>query len=124
MSATASYFRIGILGPTAASPKTRLSRSRRAEVIYAINYDLKRPGQNYKELFDAIKTSGSSWWHYLGSTWLVDSSLTAKGVWDHLAPRVDKNDFVLVIGVTRDYQGWLPKEAWDWINGRAAKMAA
>lgn len=30
-----------------------------------------------------------------------------------------------MIGVTRDdYQGWLPQEAWDWINSRSAKLAA
>lgn len=84
-------------------------------MIYAINYDLKRPGQNYEALYEAIKSCGV-WWHHLGSTWLVDTSLNAQGVWDRLAPHVDKNDFFLVIGVTREYQGWLPQEAWDWIN--------
>ncbi len=93
-------------------------------MIYAINYDLKRPGQNYEALYEAIKNCGSSWWHFLGSTWLVDTSLDAKGVWDRIAPHVDNNDFFLVIGVTRDYQGWLPQEAWDWINSRQLKMAA
>jgi len=37
---------------------------------------------------------------------------------------VDKNDFVLVIGVTHDYQGWLREKAWKWINDRFMKMAA
>jgi hypothetical protein len=50
--------------------------------------------------------------------------LNAAGIWKKLAPYVDKNDCVLVIGLTRDYQGWLPKEAWDWINARSAKLAA
>jgi len=92
-------------------------------MIVSINYDLKRPGQNYAALYDAIKKCGS-WWHFLGSTWLVDTSLSAKGVWDRIAPHLDKNDFVLVIGVTRNYQGQLPQDAWDWINSRAAKLAA
>lgn len=92
-------------------------------MIYAINYDLKRPGQNYEALYSAIKSCGAAW-HYLGSTWLVDTSLTAQGVWNKLEPHVDKNDFFLVIGVTREYQGWLPQEAWEWINSRTSKMAA
>lgn len=92
-------------------------------MIYAINYDLKRPGQNYEALLEAIKNCGA-WWHYLGSTWLVDTGMNAKGIWDRLAPHVDKNDYVLVIGITRDYQGWLPKEAWEWLNSRATKLAA
>ena len=92
-------------------------------MIYAINYDLKRPGQNYEALHEAIKNCGA-WWHYLGSTWLVDTSMNAKGIWNRLAPHVDKNDYVLVIGITRDYEGWLPKEAWEWLNSRATKLAA
>lgn len=92
-------------------------------MIYAINYDLKKPGQDYKDLHEAIKSCGA-WWHHLGSTWLVDTSLNASGIWEKLAPHVDKNDQVLVIRVARDYQGWLPKEAWDWINARFYKLAA
>lgn len=92
-------------------------------MIYAINYDLKKPGQNYEKLYDAIKTCGD-WWHYLGSTWLVDTSLGADAIYNRLAPCLDKNDFILVVGVTRDYSGWLPKDAWEWINSRIFKMAA
>lgn len=92
-------------------------------MIYAINYDLKRPGQNYEKLYEAIKSCGV-WWHYLGSTWLVDTSLDANAIWERLSPHVDKNDLVLVIGVTRRYNGWLPKDAWDWLNSRVTKLAA
>ena len=92
-------------------------------MIYAINYDLKQPGQNYEALHEAIKSCGV-WWHYLDSTWLVDTNLTAQSIWQRLEPHVDKNDSVLVIGVTRDHQGWLPQEAWDWINSPTSRMAA
>ncbi len=92
-------------------------------MIYSIHYDLKKPGQNYDALHEAIKNCGA-WWHYLDSTWLVDTNLNANGIWNNLSPHIDKNDFFLVIGVTNDYQGWLPKDAWDWINNRSSKMAA
>jgi hypothetical protein len=92
-------------------------------MIYAINYDLKRPGQNYEALYEAIKGCGS-WWHYLGSTWLLDTSLSATGIWGRIEPHVDKTDFFLVIGVTKDYSGWLPEEAWAWIASRKSKLAA
>lgn len=92
-------------------------------MIYAINYDLKRPGQNYAALHEAIKGCGA-WWHHLGSTWLVDTSLDANGIWSRLAPHVDKNDSFLIIGVTREYSGWLPQGAWNWLNERKFKMAA
>ncbi|TAU15498.1 hypothetical protein ELH33_01080 [Rhizobium ruizarguesonis] len=92
-------------------------------MIYAVNYDLKRPGQNYEALHEAIMSCGD-WWHYLGSTWLVHTQIDAQSIWDRLSPHIDANDFVLVIGMTHDYQGWLPQEAWDWINIRILKLAA
>jgi hypothetical protein len=92
-------------------------------VIYAINYDLRRPGQNYGDLHAAIEKLGSSCWHYLGSTWLVDTHLNADQIWERLRPHLDQTDSVLVIRVANDNQGWLPKEAWDWINQRAHLMA-
>jgi hypothetical protein len=92
-------------------------------MIYAINYDLKKPGRDYSGLYQAIKRTGA-WWHYLGSTWLVDTKLDAAGVWKELAKHIDKNDRMLIIGVTKDYQGWLPKDAWDWIRSRRHRAAA
>lgn len=88
-------------------------------MIYSINYDLKRPGQDYDGLYEAIKKLGA-WWHHLDSTWLVDTSLNASQIWARLDPHVDANDSVLVIGVTRDYSGWLPEKAWEWLRGRRA----
>ncbi len=88
-------------------------------MIYAINYDLKKPGQDYTPLHEAIKSCGV-WWHYLGSTWLVDTNLKTDGIWNKLAPHVDKNDHILIIGVTNDSSGRLPQKAWDWINQRSA----
>jgi hypothetical protein len=40
-----------------------------------------------------------------------------------LTPHVDPNDSILIIGVTADRSGWLPKEAWDWINDQLQKAA-
>ena len=92
-------------------------------LIYAINYDLKKPGRDYTGLYQAIKGCGA-WWQYLGSTWLVDTNLDAKGIWKRLETHFDENDRALVIGVTKDYQGWLPKGAWEWINDRRTRMRA
>ena len=56
--------------------------------IYSINYDLKKPDRDYEGLYDAIKGCGA-WWHYLGSTWLVDTNLDANGIWERVKGHVD-----------------------------------
>ena len=84
-------------------------------MLYVISYDLNKPGQNYSGLFKAIKNLGS-WWHYLDSTWLVDSSLTATKISDILNTKIDKNDSLLIFRLGKDKNGWLSSKAWTWIN--------
>lgn len=86
-------------------------------MILLITYDLHRPVQNYPELHEKIKKIGT-WWHYLESTWLVDTSLTPQQAWEQIASQVDKDDSVFVVRIMSDHSGWLPQKAWDWINTR------
>jgi hypothetical protein len=90
--------------------------------VYSINYDLKKPGRDYDGLYAAIKGCGA-WWHYLESTWLVDTTLNADGIWERVRGHVDANDYMLIVGITEPKSGWLPTAAWDWINDRLRKAA-
>jgi hypothetical protein len=68
--------------------------------VYVISYDLNRPGQNYDDLFDAIKASGTDWWHCLTSTWLLVSNQSALQVANALWAHMDRNDKLLVNPIT------------------------
>ncbi len=85
---------------------------------YLITYDLKKPGQNYSELYAAIKNEGD-WQHPLESTWVVKvgSFATANNIYERLRPKIDQNDFLFVVEITKqDRQGWLAKTFWTWLN--------
>lgn len=84
-------------------------------MLYLISYDLSQPDRNYDGLYEAIKKQGS-WWHYLESTWIVSSTLTSHQIAQNLRSQIDDNDHLIVIQVTKDFDGWLKKDAWDWIN--------
>jgi len=84
-------------------------------MIYIIGYDLNKPGQDYAELFEALK-SFPSWWHYLDSTWLISTNNNATEIFNKLKPYIDTNDRILVIQANNDHAGWLSQKAWDWIN--------
>lgn len=89
-----------------------------------VGYDLNKPGQNYQKVHEAIKVLGSDWWHYLGSTWLVVTTLTPSQAWDRIASAFDKSDNCLILDVSGDdYSGWLSKEAWDWIRHNLSQRA-
>lgn len=56
-----------------------------------------------------------------GSHISPETRLTANEVYKRLEKSLDKNDHVLIIKVDPDdKQGWLPNDAWGWINNRAA----
>ena len=81
-----------------------------------ITYDLNEPGQKYDSLYETIKALGA-WWHYLDSTWIVKCSLTPDQAFEKVRTSLDEGDHILILDVTADKrQGWLPQEAWDWIN--------
>ncbi|MEI6191079.1 MAG: hypothetical protein WCP24_01755, partial [bacterium] len=58
------------------------------------------------------------WWHYLDSTWIVKSTLTPQQIYQRIGPGLLlQNDFILVIEIVPGNKfGWLPQEAWNWIN--------
>jgi hypothetical protein len=66
---------------------------------FMISYDLNQLGQNYSNLFEAIKALGT-WWHCLDSTWIVKSNLTASGIRDILQRHIDSNDKLIVVRLT------------------------
>ncbi len=84
-------------------------------MVYVVSYDLCKPGQDYKGLFDELQAS-PSWWHYLESTWLIATSESASELYNRLRGHLDGGDRLLIIQAGTDMQGWLPKEAWEWIE--------
>lgn len=74
---------------------------------YLITYDLKKPGQNYSQLYDAIKALGP-WWHYMSSTWIIKSDIfTANDISHRLIPYIDRVDNLLIVKISiHDMQGY------------------
>jgi len=91
--------------------------------IYAISYDLNSPGQKYQRVKEAIESCGDSI-KPMESFWLVDSNLTYSQISEKVRQVHDANDRHFVMRMSREYQGWLTQDAWDWLNRRQHKLAA
>jgi hypothetical protein len=87
---------------------------------YLITYDLKTKGRDYSPLYEALKALGP-WWHYLDASWLIKTTDSPSTIWKRLAPHITRNDFVLIIEVRDNAQGWLPPKAWEWIHANVPK---
>lgn len=81
---------------------------------FIITYDLCKPGQNYEELIEAIKTY--NWCKIAKSAWVVTCTKTSVEIRDHLESKIDKNDKLFVgqltsnaawYGESKDVSQWL-----------------
>lgn len=84
---------------------------------YLITYDLSnKDSRNYDSLYFAIKSLGP-WWHYLDSTWIIKTNTNSSQIWANLSGHILNNDHLLIIKIdTLDKWGWLPQDAWSWLN--------
>lgn len=83
--------------------------------VYAVNYDLNRPNQDYSGLIAELERS-PGYLHYLKSGWLIATGENANQLMSRLQPFIDGSDRILVIGVTSDYRGFLTEDQWQWIR--------
>jgi len=84
--------------------------------ILLITYAKKTPLKDYGPLYEAIKANSLTWWHYLDDVWIVSTSITPDEYAKKLYPFITTNDRLLVAKLSSEYQGWLPTDAWEWLN--------
>jgi hypothetical protein len=83
-------------------------------MILIVTYDLKSP-KDYHDLYETLKQQGN-WSRYMTSTWLLSTDKTPNQVVDAITPFLDSQDLLFVCELSANYQGRLPRQAWEWIN--------
>ncbi|NLD38347.1 MAG: hypothetical protein GX654_15915 [Desulfatiglans sp.] len=84
-------------------------------MLLLITYDLKKPGQDYSKLYEAIKSEGW-WWHHLDSTWIVKTNNGPEHWYNKLSQHLDANDYIFICELKDNYYGFLPNKAWEWLK--------
>jgi hypothetical protein len=84
--------------------------------VYLIAYEINTVGAETDKILQGIKNIGIGWMHYLPNVVLLHSNDNAEVIGKKIFKLITKTDQVLVIRVTKEYYGWLPKRAWDWLN--------
>lgn len=84
---------------------------------YVVNYDLRKPGRNYEDLFKELKKF-QHWCHFLESAWFVISDRTASQVHAQLRQRIDSGDGLVVTEIRRGNSAWvgLTDEVSAWLK--------
>ena len=82
---------------------------------FLITYELRNTATvNYNPLFEGIKKT--KWWHYLPNIWIVITTEDSLALQTRLFPLIYQNDSLLIIEIKKNFGGWLPTEAWQWIK--------
>lgn len=81
---------------------------------YLITYDVNSD-DNYNLLEKELKKY-ERWWHYLERTWIIISDETPQEIWSRIENKINKKNNLLIIEIRKESEGWLPRNAWDWIK--------
>jgi hypothetical protein len=84
--------------------------------VLIITYAHNNPQKDYAPFFDAVKGNCDYWWYYLNATWIVVTDHSANDFAKLLYPHIETTDRLLVAKLAGDHQGWLPEDAWKWLN--------
>ncbi|MGE3991146.1 hypothetical protein [Pseudorhodoplanes sp.] len=80
---------------------------------YQVNYDLRKPGRNYDNLYKRLAEWRAV--RVLKSAWIIETQATAVAIRDDLAKHIDANDGLLVTGMTGE-------AAWQQLDGNSANF--
>lgn len=85
-------------------------------MIFLVTYDLRRPGQDYPALIEALNKYPDKQ-HPMGSVWFIKghSLLTTKAIYEDLVRYIDKDD-QLYVTQTEVSNGWMSLTFWAWFN--------
>jgi hypothetical protein len=89
--------------------------------LYIVSYALQK-NKNYTGLFEQLKAS-PAWWHYLDSTWLIATYLSANELCERLTPHLAQGDRILIIKAGAEGAALLPEDAVEWIRRILPKLS-
>lgn len=90
-------------------------------MIFMVAANLNDEDHDYAGFHQDVQALGP-WFHYLKGVWLVDTQILVADISARLQVHITKVDYFLVMRVTNPHQGWLPPDAWKWINERSASL--
>jgi hypothetical protein len=89
-------------------------------LVLLISYDFKnyeRPS-SYEAVRRVIERYATSARRPLYSQWFVHTADDPQTWSDRIQAVADADDSWFVVRIQRPYQGWLPRDMWDWLGAR------
>lgn len=86
--------------------------------LLLVTFALRNPNKNYDPFFIELRGNSLNWMHYIEQTCLASSHLDEDSMTKKLVQHIDATDSLIVVKIEpHQFNGWLPKAAWDWLHG-------
>lgn len=89
--------------------------------LYVVNINTNRGvfGPSADPLIQQLQVPPTrSWWHWLKETWIISTPEQLYELDARLRQRIEPADKLFILPLPDNYAGWLPPEAWQWIEQR------
>ena len=91
-------------------------------MVHLLAYDLKTPNdtaEDYKRVISAIKSEFDTWCHIEQSVWLIDTTMNASEVREHMKNFLNEKDVLFVSRLRGNWASWnFGKARNDWLKNR------
>jgi hypothetical protein len=91
--------------------------------LLLVTFSLRNATKDYSSFHVTMRGNALNWWHFIEQTCVVSTNHDAHDFALLLYPHLETTDSLLVVEVQPyQFQGWLPKEAWDWFWDTSNKI--
>lgn len=92
---------------------------------YLLTFDIHYLKFNYRVIHDKITkfSEVTDWFHFMESSYILISKSPASVLGEKIRNVIPEHRFLIVEIDLRERDGWLPKEAWEWIAKNRLKIA-
>lgn len=82
---------------------------------YIVAFTLQGPIEAYQDFFVELQ-SGENWFNYIPGIWIVVSRRSMVYLTASLRAKIRVGDWLMVMPAKGPVDGWLPPQAWAWLN--------
>jgi len=85
--------------------------------LLLVTFALRNADRNYDPFFVELRGNSLNWMHYIEQSCLVTSPLDQDSMTKQLVQHIETTDSLIVVKLEpHQFNGWLPKSAWDWME--------
>jgi len=88
--------------------------------FFIIAYTIKNPGKDKTPLYKALQSFPKSL-PCMENVWLIGADQTPTNINALIKPFFDTIDNFIIIEAKKNYYGWLPTKAWEWMEENMTK---